>query len=58
MPAPVVDRDFAAQGKAYRDLTDDEWSEVQSISIERHLALNWVCGYAPNNRWEETRTDT
>ncbi len=53
-----IDRDFPAKGKAYRDLTDTEWSEVQSISIERHRALNWLCGYAPGNRWDETPTDT
>ncbi len=54
----VVDEDFAVHGKAYRDLTPEEWSEVRSITVERHFALNWLCGYAPNNRWDETPTDT
>lgn len=53
-----IDEDFEALGKAYRDLTDDEWSIVTSITIERHHALNWVCGYAPDNAWDETPTDT
>lgn len=54
----VIDDDFPAFGKAYRDLTDDEWSRVRSITMERHFALNWLCGYAPGNRWDKTPTDT
>ncbi len=54
----VIDDDFAARGKAYRDLTDEEWAEVRSITLERHFALNWHCGYAPDNRWDETPTET
>lgn len=54
----VVDEDFGVRGKAFRDLTPDEWSEIRSITFERHYALNWVCGRAPGNRWEETPTDT
>ena len=54
----TVDEDLAARGKAYRDLTADEWAEVRSVAIERHFALNWLCGYAPRNRWDETPTDT
>jgi hypothetical protein len=53
----VVDEDFCAMGKAYRDLRDDEWALVRSITVERHFALNWLCGRAPGNRWEETPTD-
>ncbi len=56
--AGAIDDDFAACGKAYRDLTDAEWSPVRSITIERHFALNWLCGYAANNNWDETPTDT
>jgi len=55
---PVIDEDFAAYGKAYRDLSPDEWSEVRSVAIERHFTLNWLCGYAPDNKWDETPTDT
>ncbi|HVU28212.1 MAG TPA: DUF4272 domain-containing protein [Verrucomicrobiae bacterium] len=54
----IIDEDFAVKGKAYRDLTDAEWSEVTSIAIERHFALNWLCGRAPGNNWDETPTDT
>jgi len=54
----TFDEDFLAKGKAYRDLTDKEWSEVGSITAERHFALNWVCGLAPGNRWDETPTGT
>jgi hypothetical protein len=56
--AEIVDEDFLARGKAYRNLTAEEWSEVGSITVERHFALNWLCGYAPGNRWDETPTGT
>ena len=54
----VVNNDFPAKGKAYRDLSDEEWSEVRSVTMERHHALNWLCGYAPGNKWDQTPTDT
>jgi Domain of unknown function (DUF4272) len=57
IPAPI-NTDFPVNGKAYRDLTADEWSEVSSITRERHFALNWLCGYAPRNRWDKTPTNT
>ena len=50
--------DFPVKGKAYRDLTDEEWSESRSIIMERHFAANWLCGEAPENQWDETPTDT
>jgi hypothetical protein len=50
--------DFPAFGKSYRDLSPDEWSLTTSIATERHRALNWLCGYAPGNRWDKTPTDT
>jgi hypothetical protein len=53
-----IDDDFPAKGKAYRDLTAEEWAEVGSITMERHYALNWLCGYAPDNQWDKTPTDT
>jgi len=55
---PCIGDDFPARGKAYRDLTPEEWSEVRSIAVQRHFTLNWLCGYAPGNRWDETPTDT
>jgi hypothetical protein len=57
MPA-CIDGDFPAKGKAYRQLSAEEWSEVRSITMERHFALNWLCGYSPGNQWDETPTDT
>jgi hypothetical protein len=53
----LMDGDFVAFGKPYRDLTFEEWSTVRSISAERHLALNWLCGYAPRNKWDATPID-
>jgi hypothetical protein len=50
--------DFVAFGKPYRSMTAEEWSIVRSITMERHFALNWLCGYAPGNHWDETPTDT
>jgi hypothetical protein len=52
------DGDFPAFGKPYRDLSREEYSIMTSIAVERHRALNWICGRAPNNRWDETPTDT
>ncbi len=54
----IIDEDFASNGKAYRDLTDEEWSSIRFIAFERHFALNWLCGYAPDNRWDKTPTGT
>lgn len=54
----ILDEDFVAFGKPYRDLDADEWATIRSITQERHFALNWVCGYAPGNEWDETTTDT
>ena len=53
-----IAEDFPAKGKAYRELSNQEWSEMRSIAMERHHALNWLCGYARNNRWDETPTET
>jgi hypothetical protein len=57
IPTPV-DGDFPAHAKAYRDLSDLERSQMMSIAMERHRALNWLCGFAPQNRWDETTTGT
>lgn len=53
-----IDGDFAARGAAYRDLPADAFSEVRSIALERHRALNWLCGHAPDNAWDETPVET
>ena len=52
----AIDEDFPAFGKPYRDLPPDEYARVTSIAMERHLALNWLCGLGPS--WDETPTDT
>jgi hypothetical protein len=54
----IRDEDFVAKGKPYRELTPLEWSQVRSIAMERHLALNWLCGFAPDNKWDQTPTTT
>ena len=57
IPTPIGD-DFPAFGKAYRDLTGEEYSQAASIAMERHRAFNWLSGLAPGNRWRDTPTDT
>jgi uncharacterized protein DUF4272 len=57
IPSPIAD-DFPAFGKAYRDLAHAEYMQATSIAAERHRALNWLCGFAPENRWAETPTNT
>lgn len=54
----AIDGDFPARNKAYRALSDDEWSEVRSIAVERHRALNWLTGRAPGHRWDDTPVET
>jgi uncharacterized protein DUF4272 len=49
-------KDFPAFGKPYRDLNDTELSMAQSIAMERHRALNWLCGFAAD--WDRVPTDT
>ena len=58
MALETIDEDFKVSGKAFRSLSAPEWSEVGSIIVERHFALNWSCGRAPGNRWDETPTGT
>jgi hypothetical protein len=31
---------------------------VKSVAVERHFTLNWLCGYAPGNEWDDTPTGT
>lgn len=52
IPAPI-EGDFPAFGKAYRDLTQEEFSQATIIAVERHHALDWLCGLAPGNRWDD-----
>jgi hypothetical protein len=53
-----IESDFPAFGKPFREITADELIQITSIAQERHKALNWLCGQAPENRWSATPTDT
>jgi hypothetical protein len=53
-----IGNDFPAFGKPFREISVDEFAMATSIAQERHRAFNWLCGYAPGNRWNETPTDT
>ncbi len=61
---PPIDGDFPAFGKPYAALSDQEFSRATSIAVERHFALNWLCGYAASDAedgakgWDETPTNT
>lgn len=54
----VKEGDFAFLGKPFRDLSAEEYQVATSIIMERHFALNWLCGLAQDNKWDETPTDT
>jgi hypothetical protein len=56
--AAPIGNDFPAFQKPYRELTAEEFSRVTSIAMERHRAFNWLCGYAPGNKWADTPTGT
>jgi hypothetical protein len=51
-----IKHDFPAFGKPYARLTEQEYSVCTSIAMERHYALNWLCGYAED--WGNVPTDT
>lgn len=55
---PVIEEDFLAFNKPYRDLDTNQYSEVKSIAMERHFALNWLCGFSTKNDWDSTSTHT
>jgi hypothetical protein len=52
----LIDGDFPAFGKAYKDLDQSERSEMASIARERERAFNWLVGYEWN--WDEVQVDT
>lgn len=54
-PKPI-NNDFPLFGKAYKNLTDSEYSVATSIAVERHFGLNWLIGYSKD--WDNTPTDT
>lgn len=55
IPSPIGD-DFPAFGKPYAELREAEYKVATSIAVERHYALNWLCGYSED--WDATPTDT
>lgn len=55
IPAPI-DGDFPAFGKAYRALDAEHAGELGSAAVERHHALNWLCGRGAD--WDKVPTDT
>lgn len=54
----ILDEDFVAKGKPFRELTEEELSELLGIASERHRALSWLCGLAPGNNWAAVPTET
>jgi hypothetical protein len=57
IPAPCGG-ELSAFGKPYRELSPEELALITSIALQRHRALNWLCGLAPNNQWDQSPTDT
>jgi hypothetical protein len=55
LPAPMRG-DFRAYGKVYRHLSPEQHAEAHSIALERHHALNWLCGRGTS--WEDVPLDT
>ena len=55
LPAPMRG-DFRAFGKVYRHLTPEQHGEALSIALERHQALNWLCGLGDS--WDDVPLDT
>jgi len=55
IPEPVGG-DFPVYGKAYAELEPEEYSEVAAIAIERHHALNWLCGFSKD--WDAVPIET
>ncbi len=55
LPAPMRG-DFGAYGKVYRHLLPEQQAEAHSIAVERHHALNWLCGLGSD--WDDVPLDT
>lgn len=55
LPAPLRG-DFRAYGKVYRHLAPEQHAEAHSIALERHHALNWLCG--AGTTWDDVPLDT
>ena len=55
LPAPMRG-DFRAYDKVYRHLSPEQQAEAVSIALERHHALNWLCGLGAS--WDTVPLDT
>jgi hypothetical protein len=55
LPAPMRG-DFRAYGKVYRHLSPEQHAEAHSLAVERHHALNWLCG--AGETWDDVPLDT
>jgi len=53
---PPLRGDFRAYDKVYRHLSPAELAEAHSIALERHRALNWLCGRGES--WDDVPLDT
>jgi hypothetical protein len=53
---PPMRGDFGAYGKVYRHLLPEQKAEAHSIAVERHHALNWLCGLGSD--WDDVPLDT
>ncbi|NUO52591.1 MAG: DUF4272 domain-containing protein [Polyangiaceae bacterium] len=53
--AAVRDGDIDCDGTAFGKLPDAVWRDATSSIMERHYALNWVCG---TEDWDEVSTHT
>lgn len=54
----IIDDDFVFQNCPIRNINEDQFALIYSRIYERHYTLNWLCGYSPNNNWDETPIDT
>lgn len=52
-----LDGDFPVQGHPYRSTPKELIWDLTAAAMERHRTLNWLCGYAPGNRWGDTPTE-
>jgi hypothetical protein len=55
LPAPIRG-DFRAYDRVYRHLSAEQHAEAHSIAVERHHALNWLCGLGES--WDDVPLDT
>lgn len=53
--AHIIAGDFPVYGKAYADLSDDEFTIASAIAYERYAAINWMCELP--NTWENILAD-